>query len=73
MFELGKNPNVDKKSFSLIVNEFFCCVGLSFEEYCCCYWVGLVWRSGCKKRNVWFLKEMLSNFCQNHVLVLAIY
>ena len=29
------------------------------------YWFGLVWRSGCKKRNVWFSKEMLSKFCQN--------
>ena len=34
MFELGKTPNVDKKSFVLVVNEFWGCVGLSFEEYC---------------------------------------
>ena len=31
----------------------------------CLDWFGLVWRSDCKKRNVWFLKEMLSKFCQN--------
>ena len=40
MFELGKTPNVDKKSFVLVVNEFWDCVGLSFEEYC---WLVLVW------------------------------
>ena len=62
MFELGKTPNVDKKSFVLVVNEFWGCVGLIFEEYC---WLVLVWRSDCKKRNVWFSKEMLSKFCQN--------
>ena len=36
MFELGKTPNVDKKIFVLVVNEFYGCVGLSFEEY---YWL----------------------------------
>ena len=31
-----------------------------------CKWVlVLVWRSDCKKGNVWFSKEMLSKFCQN--------
>ena len=25
---------MDKKSFVLVVNEFWGCVGLSFEEYC---------------------------------------
>ena len=29
------------------------------------YWFGLVWRSVCKKGNVWFSKEMLSKICQN--------
>ena len=53
---------MDKKSFVLVVNEFWSCVGLSFEEY---FWLGLVWRSGCKKRNVWFSKEMLSKIFQN--------
>ena len=53
MFELGKTLNVDKKSFVLAINEFWGCVGLSFEEYC---WLVLVWRSGCKKRNVRFSK-----------------
>ena len=57
-----KTPNVYKKSFVLVVNEFWGYVRLSFEEY---YWLVLVWGSGCKKRNVWFSKEMLSKFCQN--------
>ena len=31
-----------------------------------CKWVlVLVWRSVCKKGNVWFSKEILSKFCQN--------
>ena len=30
VFELGKTPNVDKKSFVLVVNEFWGFVGLSF-------------------------------------------
>ena len=29
------------------------------------YWFGLVWRSVCKKGNVWFSKEMMSKNCQN--------
>ena len=40
MFELEKTLNVDKKSFVLVVNEFWGFVGLSFEEYC---WLVLVW------------------------------
>ena len=31
---------MNKKSFVLVVNEFWGCVGLSFEEYC---WLVLVW------------------------------
>ena len=38
MFELGKTPNVDKKSFVLVVNEFWDCVEVVL--YC---WLGLVW------------------------------
>ena len=53
---------MDKTSFVLVVNEFWAFVGLRFEEYC---WLVLIWRSCCKKRNVWFSKEMLSKFCQN--------
>ena len=34
-----------------------------------CKWVlvlfGLVWKSVCKKGNVWFSKEMMSKICQN--------
>ena len=37
MFELGKTPNVDKKSFVLVVNEFWDCVEVVL--YC---WLGLV-------------------------------
>ena len=44
MFELGKTPNVDKKSFVLIVNEFWDCV-----EVVLYYWLGLVLYSVCKK------------------------
>ena len=29
------------------------------------YWFGLIWRSVCKKGNVWFSKEMLSKIYQN--------
>ena len=35
-----------------------------FSIGCKCVLV-LVWRSVCKKGNVWFLKEMLSKICQN--------
>ena len=38
VFELGKTPNVDKKSFVLVVNEFWDCVEVVL--YC---WLGLVW------------------------------
>ena len=38
MFELGKTPNVDKKSFVLVVNEFWDCVEVVL--YC---WLGLFW------------------------------
>ena len=44
MFELGKTPNVDKKSFVLVVNEFWDCVEVVL--YC---WLGLVLCSVCKK------------------------
>ena len=62
MFELGKTPNVDKKSFVLVINEFWGCVGLSFEVYC---WLVLVWIGDCKKGSVWFSNEMLSKHFQN--------
>ena len=38
VFELGKTLNVDKKSFVLVVNEFWDCVEVVL--YC---WLGLVW------------------------------
>ena len=59
MFELGKTPNVDKKSFVLVVNEFgivlrlFCIVG--WDWFCVMF---------VKKENVEFSKEMLSKFCK---------
>ena len=43
---LGKTPNVDKKSFVLVVNEFWGYVGLSFEEYCWLDWVGVMFVKG---------------------------
>ena len=63
MFELGKTPNVDKKSFVLVVNEFWDCVEVVL--YC---WLGLVWIGFVhvvfvKRENVEFSKEMLSKFC----------
>ena len=59
MSELGKTPNVDKKSFVLVVNEFgivlrlFCIIGWD--------WFGVVF---VKRENVEFSKEMLSKFCK---------
>ena len=49
MFELGKTPNVDKKSFVLVVNEFWDCV----EVVCivCLDWFCVVF---VKKENVEF-------------------
>ena len=44
MFELGKTLIVDKKSFVLVVNEFWDCVEVVL--YC---WFGLVLCSVCKK------------------------
>ena len=44
MFELGKTPNVDNKSFVLVVNEFWDCVEVVL--YC---WLGLVLCIVCKK------------------------
>ena len=46
MFELGKTPNVDKKSFVLVVNGFWDCVGLSIEEYCWLDWFCVMFVKG---------------------------
>ena len=35
MFELGKTPNVDKKSFVLVVNEFWDCVEVVLYCWLC--------------------------------------
>ena len=40
------------RCFVLVVNGFW-------------YWFGLVWRSVCKKGNVWFSNEMRLKICQN--------
>ena len=61
MFELGKTPNVDKKSFVLVVNEFWGCVGLIFEEYCWLNWFCVMFVKG----KCWVFKETLSKFCRN--------
>ena len=42
MFELGKTPNVNKKSFVLVVNEFWDCVEVVFFIVGW-YWFVLVW------------------------------
>ena len=69
MFELGKTPNVDKKSFVLIVNEFWGCVGLSFEEYVGWYWFGGV---VVKREMFGFQRKYCQNFAKTHALVLDI-
>ena len=53
---------MDKKSIVLVVNEFWGCIGLSFEEYCWLYWFCVMFVKG---KNVGFSKEMLSKFCQD--------
>ena len=68
MFELGKTPNVDKKSFVFVVNEFWGCVGLSFEEYCWLDWLCNV----CKREMLGFQKKCCQNFVKTPVLFLAI-
>ena len=65
MFELGKTPNVDKKSIVMVVNEFWNCVEVVL--YCWLGLVGIGWDWFCvvfvKRENVEFSKEMLSKFC----------
>ena len=53
---------MDKKSFILVVNEFWGCVGLSFEEYCWLDWFCVMF---VKRENVGFSKEILSKFYQD--------
>ena len=54
---------MDKKSFVLVVNEFWSCVGLSFEKY---YW--LDWF--CVMLG--FQRKCCQNFVKTPVLVLTI-
>ena len=75
MFELGKTPNVDKKSFVLVVNEFWDCV-----EVVLYYWLGLVWIGWdwfcvvfVKRENVEFSKKMLSKFCKKPMFLFWLY
>ena len=49
------------KSVFFVVNEFWCCLGLSFEEYCWLDWFCVMFVKG----NVGLSKEMLSKFFQN--------
>ena len=62
---LGKTPNVDKKSFVLVVNEFWGCVGLIFEEYCWFDWFYIMFVKG----KCWVFK---GNAVKTPVLVLTI-
>ena len=69
MFELGKTPNVDKKSFVLVVNEFWSCVGLSFEEYCWLDWFCVMFVKG----KCWVFKgTVVKIFVKTLVLIMAI-
>ena len=68
MFELGKTPNVDKKSFVLVVNEFWDCVEVVL--YCWLEWFCVVF---VKRENVEFSKEMLSKFCKKPVFLFWLY
>ena len=63
VFELGKTPNVDKKSFVLVVNEFWDCVEVVFLFLVgiCLDWFCIVF---VKRETVEFSKEMLSKFCK---------
>ena len=66
MFELGKTPNVDNKSFVLVVNEFWDCVEVVLYCWLGLFWIGLDWFCivFVKRENVKFSKEMLSKFCK---------
>ena len=58
MLELGKTPNMDKKSFVLVVNEFWDCVEVVL--YCS---LGLVLCSVCKKgKMLSFQRKCCQNF-----------
>ena len=52
---------MDKKSFVLVVNEFWGCVGLSFEEYCWLDWFCVMFVKG----KCWVFKGNVVNFCQD--------
>ena len=57
----------------LVVNEFWGCVGLIFEEY---FWLELVWiwfGGVIVKRKIFgFKRKCCQNFVKTHVLVLAV-
>ena len=53
---------MDKMSFVLVVNEFWGCVGLIFEEYCWLDWFCVMFVKG----------KCCQNFIKTLVLVLAI-
>ena len=79
MFELGKTPNVDKKSFVLVVNEFWDCVEVVLYFWLGLVWIGFVFLVGIgldwfcvvfvKRENVEFSKETLSKFCKKPLLL----
>ena len=60
---------MDKKSFVLVVKEFWGCFGLSFEEYIL---VGLVLCNVCKREMLGFQRKCCQNFVKTLVLLLAI-
>ena len=69
MFELGKTPNVDKTSFSLVVNEFWDCVGLSFEEYCWLDWFCVMLVKG----KCWVFKGNVVKILSNPLFLFWLY
>ena len=67
---------MDKKSFVLVVNDFWGCVGLSFEEYCwlVLVWIGLDWFGGVvvKREMFGFQRKCCQTFVKTPVFVMAI-
>ena len=59
---------MDKKSFILVVNEFWGFFGLSFEEYCWLDWFCVMFVKG----KCLVFKRNCQNFVKTPVFVLAI-
>ena len=53
---------MDKKNFVLVVNEFWGCVGLSFEEYCWLDWFCVMF---VKREMLGFQRRCCQNFVKS--------